>query len=334
MNENNYINQKLIEEISRWKKEVAAGNLSQSSIERIKKEGVAKTPEEYAAGLRRGSLNIAKKAGFKVDESPMKILGGKGLNDSFLGMKTGGAFTNPVTKTIRAPKSYGLLNRIVSPMNTQDSLEKELIFRHEANEAKYYNQLKNNQNSVKNTVTGEPLPMAKVGINGKTLGNHYSMKVISDEAADANFYNNLFGAAKNLKTVRGAIEDPILKDKLGISYNDINHSNRKIINKKISQYEKNVIANDAKQWQNNILNASSVSQALNNSKKAYSGWNLNNSNIDFNDTAKQLYLNKLKGFGSTFLDRLPKYFGNLLSFIKPGISNLSNSIYNAYSKFK
>ena len=64
----------IIEEASRWKREVAAGNLSPDNIERIKREGIAKSPEEYAAGLRRGSENNINNAGYNLNTDKMSFL--------------------------------------------------------------------------------------------------------------------------------------------------------------------------------------------------------------------------------------------------------------------
>jgi len=162
---------KNIEEVARWKKEVVAGNLSSQSIERLKKEGVAKTPQEYAAGLRKGSLNIAKRAGFDINTKPMKFIGGEGFRDALTGLLSGGAYTQSTSKQIRVPENYGMFHKAASILNLNDPLERELVLRHEANEAKYAD------NSFTN-----PMPRARIGINNRIVGQHNSMKVISDEA--------------------------------------------------------------------------------------------------------------------------------------------------------
>ena len=143
------IEESYINEVSRWKNEVAAGNLSPESIERLKKEGVAKTPEEYVSGLRKGTENIVKQSGYNYDDSPMEFLGGNlkdSIKDSITGLKTGGAYSNFLTKTVRAPKDYGIVNKILTPINTTDNLEKEIAARHEADEAKFYQKLENQKN--------------------------------------------------------------------------------------------------------------------------------------------------------------------------------------------
>ena len=284
----------LIQEVTRWKKEVSKGNLSPKSIQRIKNEGVAKTPEEYATGLRKGSMNIVKQAGLKFNDAPMKIFGGQGVKDNLLGAMTGGAYTSFGDKVVRSPKKMGLLHKAITPLNNGDKIEQELITRHEANEAKYGNQnIKNGHEIGEN-----PIPLAKVGIDGKLKGQHFSMKVIGDEAADVNFYNNLFGSAKNLKRMRGAVEDKILKDKLGVSYNDINFENKKNINRKIGKYENNVVFPEFMNRVEELPFLPSRQTLMKFHKTPYDSWSVNtdgSATKEYNNAVRKNYVDKFTG---------------------------------------
>ena len=115
------------------------------------------------------------------------------------------------------------------------------MLRHEANEAKYMSMDKE----------PIPIPKAKIGVNNKLVGNHYSMNVIADEAKDANFYKNLFGYDK-LNNVRQNRENLVLKDKFGIGYNDINFDNVNNLKRQINNYENNVVNKEINQKLNGI----------------------------------------------------------------------------------
>ena len=301
------ITESYITEVSRWKNEVASGNLSPESIKRLKRERVAKTPKEYAAGLRKGTENIAKQTGFDLNDSPMKIIGGD-LNDSVIGMKTGGAYTNAMTKTIRAPKEYGIFNKITTPLNTSDIIEREIAARHEADEAKYYKKLeKEKLKEISNKdddyifqkMFGSPsdttvLPMARLGLNGNIAGQHNSMRVIGDEAPNLNFYNNLFGSGENLKIMRDAVEDKLLKKNIGVGYGDINFQNKNKINSQIKKYEKEYVEPEAKRWYNRV--AATQFNPLAQAKimaQPYSSWDIE-SKEGIMPSLGKVYKNKIK----------------------------------------
>ena len=290
----------IIEEAARWKREVAAGNLSSESIKRIKKEGVAKTPEEYAAGLRRGSENIAKQAGFNINTDKMAFT--KNPLDALTGALLGGHYTSPLKNVVRSPDEMGIVNKALTPLKNLNPIERELALRHEANEAKYFNQEFRKTGFL-------PQPKARVGVNNKLVGNHYSMKVIADEAKDANFYKNLFGYDAFNKA-RKSRENVVLKDKFGVGYDDINFDNVKQLKRKIDNYERKVIDNEIMQRNMNLVNSFSdlfQSKGLLNKLKAaknvgktykdsllspYEGYNTNISKAKPNNAHEEL-VNKI-----------------------------------------
>jgi len=231
----------IIEEAARWKKEVAANNLSPESIKKIKDNGISKSKSDYAGGLRKGSENIINKAGYKLDTDKMSFL--KNARDSIKGVFTGGHYTNTNSKTVRSPDELGFINKKLSPFKNPDPIERELILRHEANEAKYAPPRAN------------PLPRAKIGVDDKLVGNHNSMKVIADEAKDANFYKNLYGS-NTLNDVRQNRENLALKKFFGVGYNDINFNNIKPLKSKITNYEKNTIEPEIERNFKNYLSKS------------------------------------------------------------------------------
>lgn len=228
------LSKKILEEVSRWKKEVSSGNFSKENISKIRKN-VAKSPEEYSAGLNKGSRNIASKIDADFDDSKMSLI--KKPADSIKGMMFGNYYQQPSVfgnSTIRVPDKVGLANTIAGSLiglnpRKMSPIEKSILTRHETNEAKYFDQ-------------GD-ISLAKVGVNDKLKGMHNTMKVIADEARDVNLYNNLFGkeGAPLIYKKRQQAESPVMQSKLGFSYDDINYGNHATIKNKINSYEKNIV---------------------------------------------------------------------------------------------
>jgi len=125
-----------------------------------------------------------------------------------------------------------------------------------------------------------------------------------------NFYNNLFGAAQNLKDFRSRFEDKILQDKLGISYNDINFSNRKKINRIIDKYEKDIPKNLDEKFANILLDPNlSPVQRMKEIKRFFTQpneeWNTIVDDKDYVKNAfKEIYGRKFKNAYNQFLEKI------------------------------
>lgn len=114
------LGEELVKEAARWHDYV--GKLSEAGLERIRKAGLIKPVEEYIAGINRGTKNIARRAGYKIND-----LYGTGTDK----IHWREAKTNPLTKTIEA----NIDNPLALKTKSDQDMFRAILNRHEAYEA-------------------------------------------------------------------------------------------------------------------------------------------------------------------------------------------------------
>lgn len=235
---------KEILEVTRWKQE--ARNLSKDSIKKIERSGIRKSDSVLADGMNVGTSNILDK---QLNRPEVKM----GMNLSSFVDLGGGGYDNETNK-IHLPKKLTMPMKLISSTdsifqnNGQSKLSNAITKRHEAYEAKSFNELKNRElrngtfagnNKVddKGNFFKERRPLAKK-ISGQDyfkIGNHWSGKVLTREANDLNKMAYTRPAQRFIKMRTD--ENNILKKSTGIDLNNIDNKNLSKVNKKIDKYE-------------------------------------------------------------------------------------------------
>lgn len=225
--------EKLIEEAARWKQEIQKGNLSDKSMQQLRKRGVTKTDEQLAAGMKKGSEELLRKhaPGTQTQEA------------NFLtGILTGGGATvaqdtygvsgrRKKVNSIHIAEKPNMILKTTSPFYSnfeKPDLAKEVLRRHEV-----YEILAGKQ-------TNKPKALlARRDILGRVIpvGLHNSMNVLTKEAADVNRMGYTDAAKRIQKARKNTLESDIMKQYYGVGYNDINHTNLKKINRQIFKTE-------------------------------------------------------------------------------------------------
>lgn len=227
----------IILEATKWKE--FSGQLSKKSLKRIKKSGIMKPNNILADGINVGTSNILDKLQNRPNISTKMNF------ENFL--KTGGGGFDNETNTILLPKQLSPSMKLFSNTDSifqnsgESKLSNALTKRHEAYEAKEYDKILKDAKTPTIVDKGnfyiKRNPLAQI-VSGKDylqVGNHWSGRVLTNEAKDL---NNLAYTKPTQRFIKyRKTENSILKDNIGIDLNTVNGKNISKINKKISNYE-------------------------------------------------------------------------------------------------